>query len=299
MRNLFTMLVLLIFVHSVVAQNDFKYNHILITNDDGIADADRLLALARSVKKVANRVSIVVSTFDRSGTSNQLTFGKHQTTIEITCKYDDPESNISAYVTPGNPADCVLIGLSGLFGEDRPDLVLSGINGGANIGLGWFSSGTIGAIRTAAFLGVPGIALSGFDDDDPRSFTVIPDWVTKLISSDVIDHLGRNNYLTVGFPDTSLDEIKGVKVARRKISFDQPEAIVFQKIHGEEVNTPENTTIWTLNDWGISRGQEEIDMTYLEAGYIVITPMTINENNEQLLKTLEGRRELIPDFSMK
>ncbi len=300
MKKFIPILGLLICMLGATAQSTFKYRHILITNDDGIGDADRLLALARSVKKVAHRVTIVVSTFDRSGTSNQLTFGKHTSTIEVTCKYQDPENNISAYVTPGNPADCVLIGLSGLFGDDRPDLVLSGINGGANIGLGWFSSGTIGAVRTSAFLGVPGVALSGFDDDDPRSFEVIPNWITELISTGLIDLLGKNSYLTVGFPDNSLEEIKGIKVASRKISFDQPESIVFKKIYGEEIDKPENTTVWTLEDWGITPSpNEENDASYLQEGYIVLTPMSIDENHEQLLKTFETQTNLIPEFSMK
>lgn len=300
MRKLIPILGLLICVHCVTAQNDFKYNHILITNDDGIGDADRLLALASSVKKVANRVTIVVSAFDRSGSSNQLTYGKHRKTIEVTCKYDDPENNISAYEIPGNPADCVLIGLSGLFGEDRPDLVLSGINGGANIGLGWFSSGTIGAIRTSAFLGVPGVALSGFDDDDPRSFEVIPNWVAQFISTDLVSQLGENDYLTVGFPEVPLDEVKGIKLASRMISFDQPESIVFRKIHGDEIDKPDNTTIWTLQDWGnINAANKENDLTSLAAGFIVITPMSIDENHGQLLKTFQNQKDLIPEFSVK
>ena len=131
----------------IKAQKNVKYNHILITNDDGIEDADRLLARAESVKKISKRVSIIVPSFDRSGTSNHITFGKHQSILQVTCKYYDNENNIAAYIIPGYPADCILLGLTGLFSDNRPDLVLSGINGGANIGPEWFGSGTIGAIR--------------------------------------------------------------------------------------------------------------------------------------------------------
>ena len=286
-------------LHAALTQESFRYNHILITNDDGIDDADRLLALAKSVKSVVKRVSIVVSSFDKSGTSNHTTFGKHQSTLEVTCEYQDTVNNISAYTMPGNPADCVLLGLNGLFGDDRPDLVLSGINGGANIGPGWFGSGTIGAVRTAAFLGVKGIALSGFEDDDQRSFTLIPNWITRFISSPLINEMDKNSYLTVGFPK-SLEAIKGIKLASRRTSLHQPERLQFQKIHGEEFDQPENTTVWALSlqdDTNANAARD--DQTYLEQGYIVITPMSIDENHNRLMKTFSEMEKSIPAFSLE
>ncbi|UCG28979.1 MAG: 5'/3'-nucleotidase SurE, partial [Bacteroidales bacterium] len=178
MKKYISLLTILICFQLAQAQDNVKFNHILITNDDGIGDSDRLLALATSVKKAARRVSVVVPAYDRSGTSNQLTYGKYQSTLEVACIYNDKENSIAAYIIPGNPGDCVILGLNGLFAGDRPDLVLSGINGGPNIGPDWFGSGTVGAARMAAFMGVKGIALSGFDDDDERSFSVIPEWIT-------------------------------------------------------------------------------------------------------------------------
>ncbi len=285
---------------STVAQDTRKYSHILITNDDGIEDADRLLALAESVKTVASRVSIVVSSFDRSGTSNHTTFGKHQSTLEIKCRYNDPDNNIAVYTTAGNPADCVLIGLNGLFPNDKPDLVLSGINGGANIGPGWFGSGTIGAIRTAAFLGVRGIALSGFDDDDERSFKVIPQWITEFISSDITDEIDKNSYITIGFPDVPLEKIKGVKIADRRVSFDTPKSVVFYKIMGDEPHKPENKTVWTIKYAGNLNtiSDTEYDDMILKEGYIVITPMSIDENNLNLKTKFQKKIEQIPNFSL-
>ena len=302
MKVIFNVLVLTIFCFSsVVAQEAKKYNHILITNDDGVEDADRLLGLARSVINVAGRVSIIVSSFDRSGTSNYTTFGKYQSTLEIKCRYVDKNANIVVYTTSGNPADCVLMGLNGLFENDKPDLVLSGINGGANIGPGWFGSGTIGAIRAAAFLGVRGIALSGFEDDDKRSFEVIPQWITEFISSDVIEDIDKNSYLTIGFPDVPLDSIKGVKIASRRVSFDYPESIVFYKVVGDEPHKPENKTVWTAKYEG--RLNEVSDTEYddgiLEKGYIIITPMTIDENNAILKRTFQEKFNQIPEFSLE
>ncbi len=287
---------LIFFLGSFSAFAQTTFNHILITNDDGIEDEDKLLALAQSVSKVANRVSIVVSTFDRSGTSNHTTFGKYQSTLEVTCEYYNKENNITVYTLPGNPADCVILGLRGLFRDDIPDLVLSGINGGANIGPGWFGSGTVGAVRMAAFFGVKAIALSGFDDDNIKSFEVIPGWITNFISSGFINDLAKNSYLTVGFP--TLDKIKGVKLVERNIAYNKPEALDFKKIYGDEPSVPDNTTVWTLEikgnpfDPGI-----KLDDYFLKQGFICITPMTIDENDNELKNILKDKVDLIPRFN--
>lgn len=298
MKNIFLLLILTLVFQPSYGQ--IKFNHILITNDDGIEDADRLLSLAKSVKNVSNRVSIIVSEFDRSGTSNHSIYGKYQSTFEVTCKYKDTENNITAYTLPTNPADCVWLGLSGFFGDDKPDLVLSGINSGSNMGPGWFESGTIGAVRTSAFLGVKAIAFSGFDDDNKKSFILIPNWIKDFISSGFIDSVDKNSYLTVGFPKIPFDEIKGIKLAKRRISIDKPEVIMVKEIFGEDPHIPENKTIWTLE---YTENPNMIDMKYddifLHQGYIVITPMTVNENNDALMQNLELKTNLIPDFIKK
>jgi 5'-nucleotidase len=290
-------LLLMLFLCFHLAYGQTKFDHILITNDDGIEDADRLLALAKSVKNVANRVSIIVSAFDRSGTSNHAVYGKYQSTLEVTCRYLDKENNIAAYTLPANPADCVFLGLSGFFGDDRPDLVLSGINSGPNIGPDWFGSGTIGAARTAAFLGVRAIAFSGFDDDYEKSFSVIPDWIKEFISSGFIDEIGKNSYLTVGFPRIPFEEIKGVRLAARRASYNNPERLSFNKIYGEEPDVPDNETIWVLEVTGNPINQEtKHDDYYLQQGFIIITPMTIDENDSALMHKPREKTDLIPKF---
>jgi 5'-nucleotidase len=295
MKKYILLFILFFCFHQTYCQT--KFNHILITNDDGIEDADRLLALAKSVKDVANRVSIIVSAFDRSGTSNYTIYGKYQSTFEVTCKYFDKENNISAYTLPANPADCVLLGLSGFFGDDRPDLVLSGINSGPNIGPDWFGSGTIGAARTSAFMGVKAIAFSGFDDDNKNSFTIIPDWIKEFISSGLIDEIGNNSYLTVGFPRLPFEEIKGAKLARRRVSYDKPELINLTKIYGQEPHVTENTTIWVVEgSENLNNKDIKHDDYYLQQGFIIITPMTIDENDNALMHKLREKTDLIPKF---
>lgn len=296
MKKRILLLMMFLCVYLVSGQTRFK--HILITNDDGIEDSDRLFALALSVKDVANRVSIIVSAFDRSGTSNHTLYGKYKSSFEVTCEYVDKNKNIAVYTIPDNPADCVLLGLSGFFGDDRPDLVLSGINSGPNIGASWFGSGTIGAARTAAFLGVKAIAFSGFNKRNKKSFSMIPKWIKAFISSGIIDEIGKNSYLTVGFPRIPLEDIKGIKLVERRISYDNPEAFIMKKIYGNQPHLRENETIWipeitkNPNDKNL-----KYDDFYLQKGFIVITPMTINENDTNLLKKLKKKNDRIPKFN--
>jgi len=295
MKKYIMLLILFLCFHLTYGQT--RFNHILITNDDGIEDANRLLALARSVSNVADRVSIIVSVFDMSGTSNHSTYGKYQSTLEVTCEYYDKENNIAIYTLPANPADCVMLGLGGFFGDDGPDLLLSGINSGANDGPYWFSSGTIGTVRTSAFIGVKAIAFSGFDDDNEKSFIIIPKWIEEFISSGFIAELDNNSYLTVGFPRIPFEKIKGVKLVERRITFDKPEVFRFKKIYGEKAHITDHKTIWVLEVTGNPNNQEiKYDDYYLQQGFIIITPMTIDENHSALINKLREKTDLIPKF---
>lgn len=278
-------------------ENNHRYNHILITNDDGIENIDILVALAKSVKPLANRVSIIVSSQNRSASSNYLAFGEHQSSYEIKTEYYDSKNNVGVYTIPDYPADCVLLGLSGLFPNDRPDLVLSGINSGSNVGPSWFGSGTIGAVRTAAFLGVPAIAFSGFDDDNKESFTLIPQWIAQFLDSGIVERMNLKTYLTVAFPEIPLDEIKGVKTAKRRITYGEPKAIQFKKIFGDSLNISDNKTIWAFSPTGNpNTGTVDDDVSFLEKGFVVISAMTVDENDENLLKKLQSMKTLVPEF---
>jgi 5'-nucleotidase len=276
-----------------------KFSHILITNDDGIEDSKRLIALAKHVSKVADRVTIIVSEFDRSGTSNYLTYGKYNTTLELTCQYNNDEDNVEVYTTPSNPADCVMLGLGGINSDIKPDLVLSGINGGPNIGPNWFGSGTIGAARTAAFFGVKAIALSGFEDDYKESFTILPDWIAAFISSGILDDLEKGDYLTVGFPKIAFNKIKGTKLVEPRVMFDYPEIFVMKKIYGEEIADVDNKTIWVPEVIGNpNNADDKLNDYYLNDGFIVITPMSTNENYPKTFKKFEEKISLLPNIDV-
>ncbi|MCG2616721.1 acyltransferase family protein [Terrimonas sp. NA20] len=290
-----SLIILVVSLALPVIAADVRYKHILITNDDGIGDRERLIALAKAVKTSAERVSILVSDTDRSGFSNKSLMGQDQQNITVKKLSPDTLMNISVYTTNGYPADCVLLGLTGFFGNERPDLVLSGINGGANAGPEWFGSGTIGAARMAAFLGVRSVAFSGCDEDSPL-FGRILNWIAELINSPLVATIGDKQFLTVGFPGKGT-EIEGVKIAERRIACEWPEYIIAQRADDPENDPAEHVTTWKMGFSADPRNMKKMyDDALIEKNYIVITPMTIEENSSALLTKWRTQKFQPPAF---
>ena len=123
-------------------------SHILITNDDGY-QAEGLRALAEEFADFAT-VSIVAPSREQSGTAQSLTLRQ-----PIVCNRIAERE----WAIDGTPADCVIVALHKLL-PDRPDLLISGINHGANLGENAYYSGTVGAAREGALHHVPSIAMS-------------------------------------------------------------------------------------------------------------------------------------------
>ena len=183
---------------------------VLVTNDNGIDDTG-MVELARALAKVTE-THVVAATTDRSGTTNLMSVVRSG---EFRVERRDIGEGIEAWALDGYPADCVLFALSGPMRERPPDLVISGINGGPNLGDSWLGSGTIGAARTAAYMGIPAIAVSGLEDDDPAAVRAAVQWVVELIRSEVVRSLRPPQYLTVSLPIVNATEITGVEVVPR------------------------------------------------------------------------------------
>ncbi len=263
-------------------QEDYPKN-ILITNDDGVEDLDRLLCLADALSEYADMIVIATSHKNQSGTSNMMDIVK-QGYLKTKCLSVDSSKNIFVYEVQGYPADCVAFGVSRFFKEQGKtvDLVISGINGGHNLGLAWFGSGTVGAARTAALLKIPAIAISGIDDDGQdgdNNLKKICLWVSEFVKSPIIDDIRPYEYLTISIPE-SLNDIKGVKITERAISFDHPPFYLDAEDFDYRQLGSEFT--WKLKPTDPSKVYNmpaENDVFYYSQDYIVVVPMSIDENN--------------------
>ena len=89
-------------------------------------------------------------------------------------------------------------------------------------------------------------------------------------------------------------------MVERRISYDKPESITLKKIHGKEPHAPGNTTIWTEGDLKkINQKDKNYDDRFLKQGFVIVTPMTIDENSRNLMQQLQKKKDLIPVFPVE
>jgi 5'-nucleotidase len=262
---------------------------VLLTNDDGI-DHPGIVALAEAFSRVADTY-VVAPLEDRSGAGSFMSLGSHKPIAEIERRSMGP--GIVAYGLDGYPADCVVFAVLGLMADDPPDLVVSGINGGPNVGADWFGSGTVGAARTAAFGGVPALAVSGLLQDDAEAVAAAARWVVSLAQSAVVRDLEPGQYLTVSIPRVPAAEIKGVRVAPRARL--DPTAFV----HFEPTGEPGPRITWQMMPPHADYSVREGDVELFREQFIVVVPMKVDESDYQLVKKLQARPKDIPKWTFK
>lgn len=177
---------------------------ILVTNDDGIF-AEGLIALARELKNIAD---VLVVAPDRELSAMGTTVSLHQ---PVRARKAKPvTSGVESYAVEGTPADCVILAL-GKLAKDEIDLVVSGINRGANLGDDVLISGTVGAAIQGCLHGFPAIAISvRWGDtlyfDDAAKFAAL---LAKKVEAGVIP---ADVCLNVNLPNLPLEKINGVKI---------------------------------------------------------------------------------------
>jgi len=189
--------------------------HILLTNDDGY-QAPGIQALHRVLKQVGHRVSMVAPSTEQSATGMGVTSRRNLALEQL----ED-----SSWHLDGQPVDTILVALRHLLEDNPPDLVLSGINFGPNLGTGLFMSGTIGAAIMATLNGVPAIAISAgmrFDEVGtkfPSTHEILEpaaEFVCSVVDSlrSSVDEKGRllpkEILLNINYPALPRNQIKGV-----------------------------------------------------------------------------------------
>lgn len=181
---------------------------ILLTNDDGI-EAEGIKTLEEALKGLAH-IIVVAPDQERSAVSHGLTLRTPLSLKEISPNH---------YVLSGTPADCVIYALRHLFVQ-FPDLVISGINHGANLGDDIMYSGTVAAAREASSHGIPALAVSQAYDEKPIRFKEGAEYARDLITALLHNDLGGEICLNVNFPPTR--RIKGMKITRQGCSEHTP-----------------------------------------------------------------------------
>jgi 5'-nucleotidase len=179
---------------------------ILITNDDGI-QAEGIQTWYKSLSKIAD-VTVVAPYFERSATGHGITVHKPIRAEKVIFKGEDK----AHWAVVGTPADCVKLALEALL-DRAPDLVVSGINHGSNLGTDVLYSGTVSAAIEAMINGIPAIAVS-LDDDTLLDFSFAADFTKKLCQFFQTKKIHNKTLLNVNIPYKDPHLIKGVKVTK-------------------------------------------------------------------------------------
>ena len=184
---------------------ELKGARILVTNDDGI-NAPGLKVLERIAAKLSRDVWVVAPELEQSGAGHSLTLRRPLEVRRISDR---------RFAVDGTPTDCVLIAVNHLIDGRRPDLVLSGVNRGSNMGEDVTYSGTIAAAMEATLLGMRAIAISQQRDGQHVTWRLVlkngPEVVKRLVSVPWTDGVLMN----VNFPHLTKGDISGMRVVRQ------------------------------------------------------------------------------------
>ena len=195
---------------------------ILLSNDDGY-QAPGLACLAEAVANVAT-INVVAPDRDRSGASNSLT---------LTRPLRMRKGDNGFYYVDGTPTDCVHLAITGLI-EHEPDIVISGINRGANLGDDVIYSGTVAAAMEGRFLGLPAMAVS-LVGQQGKNFDTAARVVLVLLEELASHPLPADTILNINVPDVPYSELAGLEATRLGHRHKSEPVISMADPHGEPV----------------------------------------------------------------
>lgn len=239
---------------------------ILLTNDDGCHSAGMKALMSCIPKGIEAIVSAPAS--ERSATSHSISLGQKLRIEEIR------GARFPIYCVHGTPADCVKFALGGIK-NFKPDLVVSGINHGANTGVSVYYSGTISAAREGFINRVPAIAVS-LCSSSSRDFVASMEITRQLIEGHKAKAFPRDVMLSVNVPPLPFDKIQGVKITKQAASRFIEEFVQEKAHNGNKVFSLAGE-IEVLDADGTS------DEEAVSEGYISITPLKIDLTEYQAI----------------
>ncbi len=247
---------------------------ILLTNDDGIY-AKGLYCLYRELKEDYD-ISIVAPYSEMSAVGHAITLNSPLRVQEI---YRD--GNFYGYAVTGTPADCVKIAVQELLKDDLPDIVLSGINLGSNVGIDVLYSGTVSAATEGAYFGIRSAAMSLATRQDP-DFSFASRFSRQVIEFLLKNHFDRGISLNINIPAIPEERIKGVVFTRQAIT-------QYREYFEKRVDPRGNTYYWLAGEIiAEENGRPDTDILALKNGMITITPISCDLTSNKELERLRN-----------
>lgn len=244
---------------------------ILISNDDGIG-ADGILHLTEAMSEIGD-VTIVAPVTEKSAAGHSITMK-----YPLRCTEVNLRDKFVGYAIEGTPADCVKFGIRNIM-KDKPDIVVSGINHGANTAINLIYSGTVSAAREAAIMDCPAIAFS-ITDHVPTSFDYAKK-IAKKITEQVLEKgLKEGILLNVNIPDLPEEKIKGILPTRQGCS-------KWDDVYEERTDPYGNNYYWltgVMTDFTSDLGNDQIAV---KNDYVAVTPVHFDLTDYKTLEELK------------
>jgi 5'-nucleotidase len=253
---------------------------ILLTNDDGIF-APGLAAIYKELARLGDCM-VVAPACSKSGASHSVTF-----TEPLVCNKVEIEGQFTGFSVEGSPADCVKLAFMQLC-EKKPDILVAGINCGANAGINVYYSGTVAAAMEGAFLHIPAVAMS-LDRDEPMDFETAAKYCVEILRKLLPVKSGA--VYNINIPRLSMGKPKGIKVVTQSNEG-------FEEYYIRQTNELGQTVFQlagTLNHTE-SEDAENTDTNSLAQGYITIT--ALNPDMTEHKKTDELREKFDSNFML-
>ena len=241
-------------------------DRILLINDDGI-EAPGLAILERIAAELASEVWVVAPEHDQSGVSHAVSL--HH---PIRATPRGPRR----WAVTGTPGDCVVMGLSHLMRGSPPQLLLSGVNRGANLGIETVFSGTVGGAMTGMMLGIPSIALSqAWTNREAVRWETAAALGPRIVQDLMNIGWSSGTCLSINFPDLPADEAGPLTLARQGAG----------SVEGMDVEPRIDPRGFTYYWVSFRRGDRdqgpESDVAALNAGRVVVTPLRYDRTDEE------------------
>ncbi len=246
---------------------------ILLSNDDGIT-AKGLEALRLAMEELGE-VVVVAPDRPRSASGHAITVHKPLRVEEV--KY--PNRSTRGYSVNGTPSDCVKLALQGLLIDEQPDIVVSGINFGANLGTDVLYSGTVSAALEGVINGVPAVAVSlaGYEKEE---YTIAAKVAAKVVQAVAEKGIEPETLLNVNVPPVPEAEIKGfaiTKLGKR----------IYENTFEKRTDPRGKIYYWMGGEVVDLEGDDDTDINAIKRGEVSVTPIVFDVTNYRLMSQLE------------
>jgi 5'-nucleotidase len=252
---------------------------ILLTNDDGV-NAPGLKVLEKIAAVFSDDIWIVAPSEEQSGAGHSLTL-----TVPIRLR----KLGERRFSVAGTPTDSVMMGLATILADGKPDLILSGVNRGANLGEDVTYSGTVSAAMEGALAGIPSIALSqsyaseGMGDTVP--FAAAEAWAERVLAPLLAAPFAPKTLVNINFPALPPGEVKGVRVVRQGIRD-------YGRLRIDKRTDPRGYNYYWFGLRPIPHTPgHATDLEAIADGYVAVTPLHLDLTHEPSLAALGARYE--------